>query len=74
MGMLPDRGALRAVCTQIKRAVIARLLTDPDPILDLRYDGTTDRAMGADRLFNLELGIRGRRCFFSVCCCGCKAR
>src|SRR5918996_5846338 len=50
VAVLAHRCALGAVRAEIERAVEARLLADPDAVLDLGDHGAADRAMGAHGL------------------------
>ena len=59
MAVLAHRGALGAVGAEIERAVEARLLADPDAVLDLGDHRAADRAVGADRLDLLDRAGRG---------------
>ena len=54
MGMFPHRSALGAMGAEIEGAIEARLLADPDAVRHFGEHGAADRAMGADRFFDLN--------------------
>ena len=63
MGVLAHRCALGAMGSQVEGAVPARLLADPDALLDLGDNGAADGTVGTDRFdllnFALPRALRG---------------
>ena len=60
MDQFAHRSALGAMRAVVDRAVPARLLADPDAVLNFRRDRAADRAVGADALLAGDLDPRNR--------------
>jgi len=56
--MLAHCCALGAMGAEIERGIKSRLLADPDTVLNLSHDRTTDGTMGANGLLDFDFAIR----------------